>query len=243
MEGECKMKNPIKSYAFWLKIFSAALLIAFGIWLIVDINTGEKLSTFIVLMFTGAVAGIFALIRTIPLVKTLKTGKARIVCIIEIAVHIALAASMIFGAIAKISNEESKFADFIYSYYRFVIALFLYTRVVSYFICTVLFKEETDKIKFWVHIGIMTLTCVLCAIQFEGKTIAWVIAVLALTCSLGLSIEGGMGYTRYRKTIALEREIKKEEVEEVKEEDILPAEDSVIIPMIDENQDDSVHIN
>ncbi|MDE5546392.1 MAG: hypothetical protein K2I88_02895, partial [Anaeroplasmataceae bacterium] len=132
------MRNPFKTYSFWVKIIAAALLITLGVWLIIDVNTGEKFSTFIVLMFTGLVAGVFAIIRAIPLMRTLKTGKGRLTCIIEIAVHIGLAAAMIFAAIAKVSNEESDFADFVYKYYRFAIALFFYTRIVSYFVCTVL---------------------------------------------------------------------------------------------------------
>lgn len=232
------MKNPFKSYSFWIKIFAAALLITLGIWLIIDVNTGEKFATFIVLMFTGLVAGVFAIIRAIPLMRTLKTGKGRLTCIIEIAIHIGLAIGMIFSAVIKIGNDESEFADFVYKYYRFVIAFFLYTRVVSYFVCTVLCKEETDKIKFWVHIGLLTLTCVICAVAFKGKTIAWIIAVLALCCSAFLIVEGGMGYNRYRKTISKEREEKKQESQEEGME--LPSEDSetLIIPKIDEEKNE-----
>lgn len=241
------MKNPIKSYAFWVKVLAAALLITLGIWLIIDINTGEKFATFIVLMFTGLIAGIFAVIRAIPLMRTLKTGKARLVCIIEIAVHIGLSVAMIFAAIMKFQEKEddSGFANFVYKYYRFVIAFYLYTRIVSYFVCTVLCKEETNKIQFWVHIGILTLTCVVCAIQVQGKTIAWIISVIALCCSLFLIVEGGMGYNRYRKALAMDREEKKKEKEEVSEEDQAPKdeEQEFIIPMIDEEPEDTLHIN
>lgn len=230
------MRNPFKTYSFWIKIFAAALLITLGIWLIIDVNTGEKFATFIVLMFTGLVAGVFAIIRAIPLMRTLKTGKGRLTCIIEIAVHLGLAVGMIFAAVIKIGNEKSEFADFVYKFYRFVIAFFLYTRVVSYFVCTVLCKEETAKIKFWVHIGLLTLTCVICAVAFKGRTIAWIVSVLALCCSAFLIVEGGMGYSRYRKTIFKEREEKKQESQE--DSMVLPNDDSdtLIIPTIDEEK-------
>ena len=237
------MKNPFKTYAFWIKIFAAALLITLGIWLIIDVNTGEKFATFIVLMFTGLVAGVFAIIRAIPLMRTLKTGKGRLTCIIEIAIHIGLAIGMICAAVIKVGNEESEFADFVYKYYRFVIAFFLYTRIVSYFVCTVLCKEETDKIRFWVHIGLITLTCVICAVAFKGRTIAWIIAVLALCCSAFLIVEGGMGYNRYRKTISKEREEKKQEQASEDEDIEAPADEELIIPMIDEEPEDTIHIN
>ncbi len=239
------MKNPIKSYSFWTKIIAAALLITLGIWLLIDVNTGEKFATFIVLMFTGLVAGIYAIIRTIPLIRTLKTGLGRLTCIIEIIIHVGLSIAMVFAAITKISNDESVFADFVYKYYRFVIAFFFYSRVISYFICTVLCKEETDKIKFWVHIGLLTITCILCAIQFEGKTIAWIISIIALCCSAFLIVEGGSSYNRYRKEIAKDREIKKEEQEKVSDDVLdMPSEDDLIIPMIDEiNDNDNANIN
>lgn len=238
------MKNPFKSYGFWAKILAAALLITLGIWLIIDVSTGEKFATFIVLMFTGLVAGVFAVIRLIPLIRTLKTGRGRITCIVEIAIHLALSVAMIFAAVVKISKENSELADFVYKYYRFFIAVFFYTRVVSYFMCVVLFKEETDKIKFWVHIGLLSLTCLICAVSFEGRTIAWIMAVIALACSITLIVEGGMGYNRYRKAIAKDRETKRKEsiVEEPLE---MPGEDinTIIIPHIDEkNQEDQIDI-
>ncbi len=238
------MKNPVKSYSFWIKIIGAALLIALGVWLIVDINTGEKLATFIVLMFTGAVAGIFAVIRFIPLLRTLKSSKARITCIVEVAIHIALAVLMICGAVAKMGNGDSGFADFIYTNYRFLIAIFFFTRVVSYFMCTVLFQEETDQMKFWIHILLIAASCVVCAIAFEGRTIAWVIAVLALVCSLGLVVEGGLGYNRYRLSIAERREVMKEEKEEEPVEPLeVPSDEEIIIPMVEDEPQDSIHIN
>lgn len=239
------MKNPFKTYGFWAKILAAALLITLGVWLIIDVSTGEKFATFIVLMFTGLVAGVFAIIRMVPLMRTLKTGKGRMTCIIEIAIHLALAVAMVFAAVVKISNETSEFADFVYKYYRFVIAIFFYTRVVSYLMCTILFKEETDQIKFWVHIGLLTLTCVICAVAFEGRTIAWIIAVIALACSATLLVEGGMGYNRYRKAIAKDREEKKRESIEEEEGLEMPGEDidTLIIPHIDEDtNEDQINI-
>ena len=55
-------KNPLKTYNFWFKIIGAALLIAFGLWIIFD----EAMAVFMVLMATGLVAGNFAINRFIP---------------------------------------------------------------------------------------------------------------------------------------------------------------------------------
>lgn len=232
------MKNPIKTYGFWLKIISAALLIAFSIWLLVD----EKMAVFLVLMFTGLVAGIFALIRVIPLIRTLKSGKAKLTCFIEILLHLIITFLLIFGAISILNAEdkESGFANFMKDNYRFIIAFFFETRVISYFMCTVLYKEETDQTKFWIHILLLILGCVMCSLyNLDAHVIAIVIGVIALLCATGLIIEGGFGYGRYRKSIAKDRQAHDSESEEEKKEDEeeLPADDDIIIPVIDEQND------
>lgn len=232
------MKNPIKTYGFWLKIISAALLIAFSIWLLVD----EKMAVFLVLMFTGLVAGIFALIRVIPLIRTLKSGKAKLTCFIEILLHLIITFLLIFGAISILNAEdkESGFANFMRDNYRFIIAFFFETRVISYFMCTVLYKEETDQTKFWIHILLLILGCVMCSLyNLDAHVIAIVIGVIALLCATGLIVEGGFGYGRYRKSIAKDRQAHDSESEEEKkeDEDELPTDDDIIIPVIDEQHD------
>lgn len=228
------MKNPIKTYAFWLKIIGAALLIAFSIWLLVD----EDMAVFIVLMLTGLVAGIFAIIRVIPLLRTLKSGRAKLTCFVEILIHLVVAIVLIFGAISIIRQEKdqsSGFAEFMTKNYRFIIAFFFETRVISYFMCTVLFKEETDKTKFWVHILLIVLGCVLCALSnLNAHVIAIVIGVIALICATGLIVEGGMGYNRYRKSIVKDREKKIEEQKEEEKPLEAPGEASIIIPLNDD---------
>lgn len=219
------MKNPIKTYKFWLKIIGAALLIVLGVWLLVD-NTTAKL---VVLLFTGLVAGIFALIRVIPLLRTLKTGRARIVCFVEILIHLALAVYLCFAAFNLKEDPESAFAKFNDQYYRFFIAFFFYSRAVVYFICTVLFKEETDRTKFWVHIILMTLACFLCALDnLTTQAIAITIAVIAFLVSLGLIAEGASGYGRYRKMVVKERNANKEKEEKEKIEKEAPAREQIV---------------
>lgn len=232
------MKNPMKTYGFWLKIISAALLIAFSIWLLVD----EKMAVFLVLMFTGLVACIFAFIRVIPLVRTLKSGKAKLTCLIEILIHLVIAFLLIFGAISIIRAEdkESGFANFMQNNYRFIIAFFFETRVISYFMCTVLYKEETDQTKFWIHVLLLVLGCVMCSLyNLDAHVIAIVIGVIALLCATGLIVEGGFGYGRYRKSIASNRQdhTSDSKEEEAEDEEELPTNDDVIIPVIDEHHD------
>ena len=241
------MKNPFKTYSFWIKILGAALLIAFGIVLLVS----PEWATLVVLLFTGLTIGIFSIIRVIPLLRTLSTGKARLTCLVEIAIHLVLAGLLIFAAILVITkkeDEDAKLANFMSENYRFLITAFFFTRVTSYFMCTVLFKEETDKIKFWTHIGLILVCCVLCACtDLKSNVVATTVAVIALICATGLIVDGALGYGRYRKQIAKDREIKKEEQDgdgannEVPLE--APSDETLIIPMIDEEPKDSDQVN
>lgn len=232
-------KNPLKTYNFWFKIIGAALLIAFGLWIIFD----DKMATFMVLMATGLVAGIFAIIRFIPLMKTLKTKRARLVSIAEILIHLCVSAALVYGAINKLTvpeEELSWIASFIIGNYRFIIAFFFITRVISYFWCTVLLEEKTDRSKFWVHILLMVLACVFCALSdVNTHTIALVIAGIALLCSLGLIVDGAVGYGRYRKSLVKPTEKNKEEEKSEEISKDAPTE-QIIIPVVDEPNDSAI---
>lgn len=235
------MKNPFKTYNFWIKIMAAALLLAFGLWILID----TKMAVFIVLMFTGLVAGIFALVRTIPLLRTLRTHRARLTCFVEILLQLLVSAVLIFGALSILKDEEAQISKLINEYYRFVIAFFFMTRVVSYQMCTILFKEETDRIKFWVHTTLMLVACVLCSLsEIRSQTIALIIGVIALICSIGLIIDGAIGYGRYRKMIVKDREKKKEEQKQEEVGKEAPAQENVVVPVVDEvPQNDQAIIN
>lgn len=228
------MKNPIKTYKFWIKIIAAALLIVLGLWILFD-NTIAKI---LVLLFTGLVTGIYALIRVIPLIKTLKTNKARLISLLEIIVDLLLAVYLCFAAINLKEDPTSDFAIFNDKYYRFFIAFILYSRTVVYFMCTVLFKEETDKSKFWAHILLITIACLLCALtDITSQGIAITIAVFAFLVSISLITEGSSGYWKYRKNITVE---KNKDINDSKEntEEELPS-GKIIIPVNDDMPQDS----
>ena len=231
-------KNPLKTYSFWFKIIGAALLIAFGLWIVFD----EKMAVFMVLMLTGLVAGLFGIIRFIPLMKTLKNGKSKAVHTGEIIIHVGIAALLIYGAINKINpdKELSALANFVINNYRFIIAFFFVSRVIAYFWCTVIFEEKTDKTKFWVHILLIVLACVMCSLaNVKPHAIAIVIAIIALICATGLITEGATGYGRYRKSLDKPEETKKEKNNK-KSKDV-PTEE-IIIP-VDDEQNDSAIVN
>ena len=233
-------KNPIRTYSFWLKVFAAALLIPFAF----VIFFSETWAEFMVLMMTGLVAGIYAIIRFVPLMKTLNSGKAKLVSVGEILIHIGISVALIYGAITSVikgeEEEVSWFTNFVTTNYRFIIAFFFVTRVISYFWCTVLFEEKTDKSKFWAHILLIILACVMCALTgVEAQTIAIVIAVIALLCAAGLIIDGAVGYGRYRKSLVKKDEKQKEEEKSEEISKDVPTE-QIIIPVVDEPTDSAI---
>ena len=232
------MKNPLKTYQFYVKFIGAALLLTLGIWLLAD----EASAKFIVLLFTGFVAIIFALVRFIPLMRTLKSGKSKAVNAVEILLDIVLAVYLILAAFSLRSDSQSSFSRFNDQNYRFFIALLLFIRVVSYFACTVLMKEETDRTKFFVHILLMSITMVLCALNnITSQWIALVIAVIAFLCSFALIGDGGIGYYRYRKKIVLERKKTETIVDAPTDGKEAPTQPNRI-PLEDESPQDSVQI-
>ena len=63
-------KNPIHSYKFWFKIFDDILIIILGFFLLFR----QMDAQIIVLMFTGGVLSLYAVMRVMPLMRTLERG-------------------------------------------------------------------------------------------------------------------------------------------------------------------------
>ena len=176
--------------------------------------------------------------------KTLKTKRARLVSIGEILIHLAISVALVYGAINKLTVTEEEniswIAKFIIENYRFIIAVLFVTRVISYFWCTVLFEEKTDKSKFWAHILLIVLACVMCSLTgVEAQTIAIIIAVIALLCAAGLIIDGAVGYGRYRKSLVKTDDKEKEEEKSDEISKDAPTE-QIIIPVVDEPNDSAI---
>ncbi len=236
------MLNPIKNYKWWIKIFAAALLLVVGLWVLLDKEFGGSL----VVAFTGAAVIIFALIRVVALIRTMKTRNGRLVTLGEITLFVILGAIMLAGGIFLKSDPEHFLATLVNDYYKYFLGGVLYLRAVSYFITTVLCKEETNKTLFWTHIATITLSCVILSLDnFTAKDLSIVVAILALICSTGLIIEGGFNYYRYRQNISKKEEVKKEKK---KSKDAPAKDDGKIIndetPIINEvPTDDRPYVN
>ncbi len=256
-ESKVDKGNPIKAfnmYKFIVKIIAFAILITFGIIMIV--NKDEAIGA--IYLISGIVCAFAAIIRCIPLLRTLKSKRAKLVSFLEILVHLVVGAYLILAAFLhwNIMNENNlKSVDeltgitkFNLDAYRFIIVFVLFTRGMCYYYITIMCEERTDRMKFWLHGIIMLISVLLAAIPLTPEKIVWVLVFLAFGSALVIGGEAGTGYYRYRKAISASK--KKEKEKEKSDEKPLeaPANDETkiideidpsIIPVNDNNNQDS----
>lgn len=222
-------KKKFSLVKFFIKVVSVAILLAFGIIIILN----KEQAIFAILMVTGFAAIISAVIRIFTVILRTNYKRTRILTLIEVVLHCIIGLYIVFAAYNYNQDQTSDFAKFnVTTMYHYLLAAILYTRALVYFWTTILYHEETKKSQFWVHIACMTLGCVIAGMtDFSPEQIAIALAVLALAGAIVIGSETGVGYFKYRKSIAPAKK-KKEEVEK-KDETNLPGEDKA--PMVDPN--------
>lgn len=248
---ESKTAKAFNMYKFIFKLIGCAILITFGI--LIWVNSKDAIGA--IYLVTGIVCAVAALIRIIPLLRTLKTHRARLISLIEIVFHFLIGVYLLAAAFAHwdavkdVANlEELKgFTKFNLKAYQYILVIIFFTRSFCYYWVTIRFNEETDKIRFWLHTVINALAVVLAAIELTPENIVWTLIILAFACALVIGGESGTGYYRYRKSIKAAREKQKEaekapEIEApAKDENVEINEiDPNIIPVDDNNNQDSI---
>lgn len=184
---------------FLLKLFAAAVLITFAVLIFVN----QEEAQFAVLLITGSICAIAALVRVIPLLRTLKTPQARLISFVEILIHLVLGGILITASLAYLKNPNEGFGLFINDHFHLLLAIILYVRGVTYFWISVLYKERTTKFNFWLHIIVITLAVFFAALNdLSAYHIAMALAIISLIASLYLVVESGGGYWKYRKSIS-----------------------------------------
>lgn len=246
-----KVVEKFNLYKFIFKLFACAILITFGILILVF----QQQAIFAIFLVTSIVVLVSALIRIVPLIRTLKTKGAKYVSLAEIGMHILLGLYLILAAFNYIGTELNTdgeitgFAKFNEDAYPYILAFILYSRAVSYFWVTVLYKENTDKFKFWLHIILITLAVVFAGLgsKLGAREIAIALAVIALVCAIVIGGEAGTGYFRYRKAVSEPK--RKEKTKKTKPEIEAPAKDDEvnisdidpnIIPINDNDRDSGI---
>lgn len=210
--------NPIKGVRLWLFLIACALLIVVGLWIIFDKTMGTKIS----LGFTGVAILLFGLIRIVPLIRSVKSTKAKWVSLLEILIDLLIGGAVFTVAILFEKNGESALTKFVNTNYKYILGIVFYLKAVFYFINTSLLKEETSKFEFWVHILVISVACLIFALNFDATKLGYVIAALCLLCALFLGYESGSNYFNYRKQNPKLKEKKKDKHKENKDELILP---------------------
>ena len=236
-------------YKFIVKLIAFGILVAFGIMILIfkDNATGA------IYLITGIIASFSALFRIYPLMKTLKTHRARLVSLIEIicdcvvGVYLVIAAFVLWGQVNsydfQLYGDYNWFNDFNFKAYKYILIALLGSRSIIYYYQTYICKEDSTKVLFYLHTGINITAIVLGCIQFESKDVPLILAILAFISAAVIGGEAGGGYYRYKKTVTSkgdEKEKRKETGAEApgKDEDkIISDIDPNIVPENDTNQD------
>jgi hypothetical protein len=220
-------------YKFIIKIFNFAVLIAFAI--LMFIYNIELIGA--VYMITAVIILFSAIIRLIPLLKTTKSKRARLILLIQCLIHITIGAYLILAAIyhwdksnqlladdARANTLEElyrmsggKFAEFNVQAYAYILVIFFYTLAMGYFWVTIEFKENSKSTLFWLNFVSITLAVVIAFLApqewFDAEKLVIALAILALFGALVIGGEATGGYIRYRKVIAGDIKIKEKKTE------------------------------
>ncbi len=241
-----KIIEGFNMYKFILKIIAAVFLIAFAVLLFIE----QDKAKFMLLLITGGVTALSGLIRLISLIKSERSKEAKLITLGETIIHVLLGGYLVAAAILFNDDPNTKLSNINIEYYGVFLAVILYTKAVSYFWQTVLYKVKTTKFMFWLHIVFVTISVLFAAFSNKvgAKEIVIAIAVVAILCALLIGGEAAGGYFKYRKSLAKteKKESKKEkeepvvEVPAIDEDKIIEEIDPNIIPVEDETNDTSI---
>ena len=224
------MKNFFKKYLFVFEFIAVAILLAVGI--VVKVN--EEIFLYIV----GLALIVFGLLRVFPLVKTTKDKLMKFIYIGEIILNIVAGVILITAA----SKEEDSG-----NLMGYIVGAILYLRGFLYFFSTVIRKESTDYVKFFTHIGILSLGVIILFRKdlFNKEIMAWIVLILCILSSIFIAISGFGHYKGYRyeqlakdeTKKALEKHKESELEEKIPLKDPLPTKDPVVDPVEEERDE------
>lgn len=242
LESKKKKKKNFSLFNLIFDVIVGALLIAFGVLLLVK----QDESVFIIFIVTAAAALIVVFVRLFfILIKKEKDSNVKKVLIILSIIHGIIGIYLIIAGIvynndlSSDSKRLSEFSKFNNSYYPIFLAVLLYSEAVAYFMNTVLFKKISKKFAFWLHIAIMTFAVIILALassekkgEVTGTKIVVTIAIISFVCAVLSIVFAIVNYNKHRggnedTVIDVKEDASVEENEE---------ENSIHLP--DENNDD-----
>ena len=201
--------NPITSYRFWFKIIGGVILLGLTFALIfVKTDNDQYLRNQLAVGIFGGIILVYAVIRTIPLFKTLEKGWSKGLNIIEVLVDVAVGAFLVSGGF-NFSSSSSEYVKFVLKYFRFFLGGVLYLRGLVYCITSIIFGEKSDSKQFVANILCFTLgVAIFCLEKFNVSYLGWILVVLAALSGGYLVGEGSINYFNYRKEFAEKRDNK-----------------------------------
>ena len=245
IENKKAEKKPFGIYKLLFYILVAALLLAFGILLLVR----KKESVFIIFVTTAAVVLLISIIRlSYILLKKETNPKVKKSTMIISFVFIGVGIYMIIaGAVFNNDIKEGNMSDFSLfnnKYFPIFLAALLYAESVVYFMNTVLFKKDSNKFNFWLHIAFITIAVVVLSFASGRKNdgdylsatnIVIAIAVISFICS---AISLGIAFAGYNGPNGAGNKKKVEKPKEEKKDD--DDDDTLHLPTNDDNNDQPV---
>lgn len=237
------VKNPIKNYKFWFKLFGGVILLVFAIAMIFNRQFGEKM----VVGIFGGIILLYGLYRIFPLIKTLEKPWSKRLCLVEILIDIIVGAMMLVGGF-NFASDANDYTEFMRNNFRFFLGAVVYLRGLIYCITSIIVGEKSDYKQFIANIICITFgVVIMCLEQFNASNLVWVMIALAFISGAYIVSEGGYDYGKYRKEFKENRDsTEKEETDELKdgvEKGEKKEEPEVIIPEQIDNNVDGDQIN
>ncbi|MFY9421550.1 MAG: hypothetical protein WBK54_05765 [Bacilli bacterium] len=218
------MKNFFKKYLWLFEFIGVAIILAVGFFAFF------KKEVF--LYIAGFALIIMGLLRVIPLVKTTKDNVLKIIYSAEIFLNVLAGILLIL--------EGGKGDDYKPDLMRYLVGGVLYLRGAIYYYATVLRKEATDYLEFFVHLALLTLGVIIFVTKFfTVDNLAWVVLILAILAALFIGYSGYRNYRNYRYERLATEETKKIKHAPAEEGyvDPEPLKDDVIIPEEEEREE------
>lgn len=216
-------ENALKKYRWLYLWIASAALLTFAIILFLSSTFRESFVFYV----TGAILVIFVIIRFIPLVKTSRENMAIALNVVEMLVDMIVGILMI---ILTAKLQDKKLLD---TLYPFLIGGVIYARALVYFVEISFLKTKPEKLKFFIHIALLTVGSVIMARfdNFNPNSLGFVIGVIFALSGVFTLTDGIINYNNYRKLYV---KVKKEVKEEIKP---LQIENSLVIEDDKPNQD------
>ena len=210
-----EIKKSFNAYAFVIKIVASIILIVFAILMFVN----KKEAIFTMFIITAGIALFVAAVRCINcLVKKDELKDIKRITYIVSLIHALISVYLIIAAIILKNedvNHQSDFTNFNEAYFPIFLAAILYSEAVGYFMNTVLFKSNSTKFMFWLHIIFITLAVVILALgKLDSNQIVVALGIISIICALFIGGEAIIGFFNFNNGKHLEESDKEKDKKE-----------------------------